>query len=374
MLHTRVFHRASVGSDGRVYLWAGKQHGTLLEIYDPTTRTWREGPRAPSPRIRTKYLSTDFRLDRETGRQIPFKYERFHDGTSGLEVELPVAVGVPDGRIFYFGEVGVVIYEPARGEWRQGQIPIGSMELHRWLTPVAKFSRVSGVTAVGPDGKIYIAGGNGYLVEKEDRPKHQEDWYSLLDSLEVYDPVTETWAAGAPLLRARQQFAGVFGPDGKLYVFGGFGHFGHVRMEKGESEASYRSRSEEMTALGRKALNSVEAYDPATNRWEPRAPMPEGRNAMGAALGVDGKIYVIGGSVSHSKPAPTDTVQVYDPKTNTWAYGPRLLKGRFHHAVAAGRDGKIYVLGGFVRDFRRNVSTTSVEMLDTGNVPKPEGW
>src|SRR5436305_1126533 len=44
------------------------------------------------------------------------------------------------------------------------------------------------------------------------------------------------------------------------------------------------------------SVGAVEEYDPATNSWRSRAPLPTPRNhAVGAA--VNGKIYVIGGRV-----------------------------------------------------------------------------
>jgi hypothetical protein len=39
-------------------------------------------------------------------------------------------------------------------------------------------------------------------------------------------------------------------------------------------------------------------------------------------------------------------VFIYDPRTDTWERGPSLNQGRYHHAVAAAPDGKIYAIGG----------------------------
>ncbi len=57
-----------------------------------------------------------------------------------------------------------------------------------------------------------------------------------------------------------------------------------------------------------------EAYDPATNTWTTKAPMPTPRGALSAAA-VNGIIYAIGGY----KPNQELTVnEAYDPATNTW--------------------------------------------------------
>ncbi len=43
------------------------------------------------------------------------------------------------------------------------------------------------------------------------------------------------------------------------------------------------------------ALNTVEAYSPKTNTWSSVAPMPTVRYGLAASLGIDGRIYAIGG-------------------------------------------------------------------------------
>lgn len=173
--------------------------------------------------------------------------------------------------------------------------------------------------------------------------------------------------------RARQEFAGAFGTDGKLYVFGGYGHKGSVHQEDYETEEAFQAAAREMRAYGKEALRSVEVYDPATDTWSERSPMPEGRHAMAAALGADGKIYVVGGAVSYSEPVGSRSVFVYDPETDRWSEGPPLRHGRFHHAVAVDAMGRIYAVGGIVNESRhQRRGTASVEVLDTASgAPRP---
>jgi len=105
--------------------------------------------------------------------------------------------------------------------------------------------------------------------------------------------------------------------------------------------------------------------------------MPYGRHGMGAALGADGRIYVIGGALSYSKPRGRQEVFIYDTRTNSWDRGPSLNRARFHHAVAGGADGKIYVIGGHERKLLDNEPSASVEMLDTSVTPwrdEGRGW
>ena len=58
-------------------------------------------------------------------------------------------------------------------------------------------------------------------------------------------------------------------------------------------------------------------YDPATDRWRPRAPMPEGRDHLAVAV-LNGKIYAFGGfAASVHKGAGTDAFE-YDPASDSW--------------------------------------------------------
>jgi N-acetylneuraminic acid mutarotase len=170
------------------------------------------------------------------------------------------------------------------------------------------------------NGRIYLIGGAG----EDNKP---------FGSVQVYDPATGTWAARANMPTAR----GLFGTSvvgGTIYAIGG-------------------------TTAGRDKLAVVEAYDTATDTWTRRADLPTPRNALSAAV-VDGKIYAIGGW-GYDRPEggwesidPTatgqdfSTVEVYDPKTDTWAARADMPTPRSHLTVSA-LGGKIYAIGGGAR-------------------------
>ena len=61
-------------------------------------------------------------------------------------------------------------------------------------------------------------------------------------------------------------------------------------------------------------MDSVERYDPATNRWEVMAPMSTQRSSHAAAV-IEGKLYAVGGK---GDGGPSDSVERYDPAANTW--------------------------------------------------------
>jgi len=104
-----------------------------------------------------------------------------------------------------------------------------------------------------------------------------------------YDPSSNTWAGRrqAPHYHWRGA-AGVIG--GKFYVAGG------KTSEFGT----------DVTAL--------DVYDPGTNTWTTRAPIPTGGTASGAALG--GQLYAI--VVHFNGTTPDIRAYSYNPNTNRW--------------------------------------------------------
>jgi N-acetylneuraminic acid mutarotase len=129
--------------------------------------------------------------------------------------------------------------------------------------------------------------------------------------------------------------------DGKLYVIGG------------QTEASSNSPF----------VDSVFQYDPATDRWTPRASMPTARSA-GAAAVINGKIYVAGG-----RPPRGSDFAVYDPVADSWAALPDLPTQR-NHLAAAAIGGRVYVAGGRFGGNYQSEVTDIVEVFD----PATSAW
>jgi N-acetylneuraminic acid mutarotase len=92
---------------------------------------------------------------------------------------------------------------------------------------------------------------------------------------------------------------------------------------------------------GTKATAANESYDPATDTWTSRAPMPTARYGNAAAVYAN-KLYVFGGA---NTSGTLKTVESYNPGTNTWSTEtpmPTALK----YLAAAELNGILYVVGG----------------------------
>lgn len=95
----------------------------------------------------------------------------------------------------------------------------------------------------------------------------------------------------------------------------------------------------------RTSVDTVQVYDPVTDSWSLASPMPQSINHH-AAIAVDGILYVMGGQVSASGGGPfVDTTYAYDPATDSWSERASMPTARSGIAAAV-VDGKIYVAGG----------------------------
>jgi N-acetylneuraminic acid mutarotase len=348
MPEARWFGAAGVGSDGKIYAFGGyvleqgspvAAHGigrNSLVIYDPVTNTWTRGPEVPKFTRRNK--GTYLRGNRISAL-TPQPYEHRIPVVMPYEAINGAADG--QGRVHWFGTLGSVFFDPGNGQWQQ-TVPLYDDDAKQWLDPIPPFWRNSAATATGPDGRIYRIGGGG-MVTAEAGGYHPE----LLATVDVYDATTGAWQVLTPMQQARQISAAAFGADGKLYVFGGYGgpSWGIGQLQ-GESDETFAARFKEFERLGREALRSVEVYDPATNHWSWREPMPVGVEGAAAGLGADGRIYVVGGTISYSNPVARREVQVYDPAADHWSEGPAMNETRQGHMVVATKDGRIYAIGG----------------------------
>jgi N-acetylneuraminic acid mutarotase len=103
------------------------------------------------------------------------------------------------------------------------------------------------------------------------------------------------------------------------------------------------------------------AYDPNTDSWNAKAPMPTSRTNFGLVACGD-LIYAIGGVTGYNAnglAASTGVNEVYDPVSNTWSAKSSMPTNR-SEVMAATVDGKIYVMGGRTAGADSTVNVTDI--------------
>ena len=119
---------------------------------------------------------------------------------------------------------------------------------------------------------------------------------------------------------------------------------------------------------------ALEVYDPASDTWTTRAPLPTARAGLGVAV-VDGILYAVGGYGSGSDGS---TVEAYDPATDTWTTKAPMPTPRSDLGVAV-VNGILYAVGG---ETTSPNSLTTLEAYDPATdtwttkapMPTPRYW
>jgi N-acetylneuraminic acid mutarotase len=237
-----------------------------------------------------------------------------------------------------FKPAGLVYeYDPARDAWMQKK-------------PMPHPLHHAAVTV--QDGKMYLFG--GFDLPLSGPP----GWNPLNDAWE-YDAASDLWRALAPMPTARGGgVAAVVG--GKIYVIGGAG------PTPDASAPSIRPRQPQ------RSLGAVEEYDPRTNTWRARSPLPTPCNHMGGEA-VNGKIYLIGGRLSGAfiigLPGNINLVQAYDPAADSWVTRTPMPTARSGLNTAS-LNGIIYAAGGEVQDDKYLAAYRAFEAYD----PASDTW
>jgi len=229
--------------------------------------------------------------------------------------------------------VGMVYeYDPATNQWAKKK-------------PMALPAHHLALTEYG--GKIYVFGGF-----TEGKIGNLAAWTPVSNAFE-YDPMKDTWKPLAPMPTKRG--AAVAGTvNGKIYVIGG------ATTAPGATNPAIHP------TIAQRVLSTVEEYDPETNTWRTRSPMPTPRNHTAAGV-VDGKIYVIGGRIGAAFIAASSdlaNVEAYDPATDTWSRPLAKMPTARSGLDVGVYKGRIVVAGGENQDFFQHTAYHAFEMYD----------
>ena len=351
MPHGRYGHDATLGPDGKIYVMGGLtsiktndgRYSNL--VYDIRRDFWEYLMPAPGW-IVTRYTVT---FNAETNKWQWIKKgsgEKITGMTRNTNLERQgngvALVTGKDGRIYWIGGKGnwmgygeniVLPYNPENHTWPEvghtrvyySSFAYGDKTVYKTEIPPMSDRRIDHEAVVTSNGKIYVFGGRQKERIEDSHGNVSGNKLFVLDSVECYDPASNKWEYKKPMTSTRIVFAAAVGPDDKIYVFGGAtGLYGNSAT---------------------KILDTTEVYDPQTDTWSSRAPMPAPRDNHAAVLGADGKFYILGGSEGPDLP-PLKDVFIYDPAKDTWQKGPAMNKPRAALAAVATPDGKIYAIGG----------------------------
>ena len=159
-----------------------------------------------------------------------------------------------------------------------GIFNVKAQEEDTWTTLDPMPQAISGIKASVVNNKIYVISGTF----------HYE-----------YNPTTGNWTIKTPMPTPRVSF-GIATIQNKIYIIGG----------------EYKNpKSSEVYYL---AINEV--YDPLSDTWTTKKPMPTSRIDIEANV-VNSKIYVIGGKAYKNNSYYSNyasTNEVYDPAINSW--------------------------------------------------------
>ncbi|GHC68309.1 DUF6603 domain-containing protein [Streptomyces flavofungini] len=217
----------------------GQGFGALrsAELFDPATRAW---------------TATVPMTDARTGHQAVL----LRDGRV-----LVVGGALPTGGTGDAALAYCELYDPASGTWS----PTGSLHT----------ARTGHQGTLLPDGRVLVTGGEAAVAAGGTFSPR------ALATAELYDPLTGTWTAAAPMPGGRARHRALLTRAGDVLVIGG--------TTGPASTAGFRS---------------VLAYDPAAGTWTRIAGLSRGRWSTAVAELADDRVLVTGGIAAAGAAAP----------------------------------------------------------------------
>ena len=262
--------------DNKLYVFGGYTNTTFtptkrVDVYDPTSDTWTQISEMPLPTThsgctvvgRDVYLaggypiqsdgsgqtfSTNqvwkFNVDSRTWTQLAnLPSPRGGGGMTATDGKLHFLAGADAARI---DRADHWVLDLNGGTSWTAAAPIPTLRNHLALTAL--------------NGKMYAIGGQ----------QNQDAAEIPQSAVEIYDPATNTWSAGATMPFGRSHInAAVLIIGNRIVTLGG--------------ETTFNN-----------SVANVSAYDPASNTWSEMSPIPTKRSS-GVAAFLNGEIYYSGG-------------------------------------------------------------------------------
>ncbi|MFA5139788.1 MAG: kelch repeat-containing protein [Elusimicrobiota bacterium] len=186
-----------------------------------------------------------------------------------------------------------------------------------WTTTLG--TRSSHTATLLPDGRVFIAGGQGAA--------------GVVASVRIYNPNTNTLTDPGNLAAARFNHTATLLPNGKVLIAGGANATG---------------------PLDPAATQTCELFNPTggafgTGVMESAGQLGLRRAGHTATLLPDGRVFVAGGYINLTA-NPADfavSTELYEYVPNKWSPGPSLVAKRYAHSATVMGNGKVLISGGF---------------------------
>jgi N-acetylneuraminic acid mutarotase len=154
----------------------------------------------------------------------------------------------------------------------------------------------------------------------------------------VYDPMTDTWEAKTPMPTSRT-FLSANAVNDKIYLIGG------LALGPAPDWQAKLVNEPNMRLITYSSSNLTEVYDPVTDSWDEKSPMPVAVDSYVSAV-IDDRIYVISGRIGKDV---VGLVQVYDTKTDSWSQAepiPTPVEAAAAGVITMPNTKAVYVVGG----------------------------
>ncbi|MBD2502153.1 Kelch repeat-containing protein [Anabaena azotica] len=262
--------------DGKLYMVGGKTATTYIStlyIYNPATDSWTSGPNLPGPAVENPaVVEYNGKLYIFGGSTQPFSgavtnSAVFDPTTSTWTSIAPMTTGRGGATAGVLNDHIYVVGGLDAGGASLASVEVYNIATNTWntATPMATPRDNPGSAVVA--GKLYIFGGrtreaNGTTVN------------GTLATVEIYDPTTNSWSAGAQMPTGRRAMS-VGTLNNRIQVIGG-----------------------EITNTGG-VFSQNEEYNPTTNSWRTLTPAKTPRHGAATAT-INNVIYIAGGHAGGS--------------------------------------------------------------------------
>ncbi|MDP9402809.1 MAG: malectin domain-containing carbohydrate-binding protein [Actinomycetota bacterium] len=348
----------------------GKKAAPDVAMYDPGEDAWLRLPPLPSGRNSPAAAVLGEQIVVTAGWQLTATTSSWDGVLTGSWERgraMPVALGEVAG-----GVAAGNLYLVGQGS---GATLGYNLSTGRWSTSTALARRAykgHHHAAEIVAGKLYLFGGLGS---------------GSGGRVQIYNPVTNSWSLGPAMPFAAGASSSAL-IRGQVYVAGGIigsattdrlarfhpasGTWTSLApMPHGRNHAAAATDGSRLFVFGGRGpgsgdsntvangFDTVQVYDPATDSWTSSLdagstlrPLPQPRGGMGRAVYLGGEFLVFGGEtldgVGATDAGVYDRVDIYDPVANRWRRGAPMPTAR-HGIHPLVRSGRVHLAGGGIR-------------------------